>query len=377
MELVDSVTLNRSHPRFCWFRYDDNCDSAKSLVAPCYEFYFDTPEQMNRMMDTFYVGRFYDSENSGALFIREYGGEYVDASLPSNIYHSVFGYEGGWNDWFFLSEGYYCKRWGVFFPIIGFRCKPVRQYQVESYTGTMATVSWSGSDEGGLYDVRLVGEDGSDTTYVTSSTALVLQNLSDSVRYNVMVRKQCYYATSNYDTTVYSDWLSYLSFGTTILDTVWRTVTAVSGNPGRGIVNGGGIYMDSSTVTLTANSYGGYTFDSWNDGIADNPRRIFVVSDTTFTAFFQQDSSTIGIRQSISEDFILEPNPAHGSVRVLLPAVALGGQMVFCDMTGRELMVFFIRHQEFNINVSLLPAGTYLVKLTTPAGTTTKKLLIQ
>ena len=115
--------------------------------------------------------------------------------------------------------------------------------------------------------------------------------ISDSVRYNVMVRKQCHYATSNYDTTVYSEWLSYLSFGTTILDTVWRTVDANSANPDMGTVIGGGMYMDSSVVTLTARSLGNSEFDIWNDGDTTNPRQIFVISDTSFTAFFREKES--------------------------------------------------------------------------------------
>ena len=56
-ENIDSVTLNRSHPLFCWFEYEDSCKHF--LTAPCYEFYFDTPQQINRMTDTFYVGRYY------------------------------------------------------------------------------------------------------------------------------------------------------------------------------------------------------------------------------------------------------------------------------------------------------------------------------
>lgn len=56
MNLVDTVTLNRSHPRFCWFKYEDTCKH-NIFNAPCYEFYFDTPLQINRMVDTFYVGR--------------------------------------------------------------------------------------------------------------------------------------------------------------------------------------------------------------------------------------------------------------------------------------------------------------------------------
>ncbi len=375
MTVVDSVSFNRSHPRFCWFLYKDDCKT-DSLVAPCYELYFDTPAKINRMVDTFYVGRHNQTEYAHNCFLQEYGGKYTGG--PScGIYQCAFGYEAPWNDRFSLCDYGSLKRWGVFFPITGFRCKPVRQYSLDSYSGTMATVSWSGGEDGGLYNVRLVGEDGSDTTYVTSGNALVLQDLSDSVRYNVMVRKQCHYATSNYDTTVYSGWLSYLSFGTTILDTVWRTVDANSANPSMGTVIGSGMYMDSSVVTLTARSLGNNEFDIWNDGDTTNPRQIFVISDTSFTAFFREKEDTVGIILPEGEDFVLNPNPAHGTVQVIVPTSALGEQLSICNLAGRELRVFDIQHQSFNINIGTLPSGVYLVKLTTPAGPITKKLLVQ
>ena len=215
--LVDSVSLCRSHPRFCWFQYinNNNCTEKDTLTAPCYEFYFDTPAQINRTSDTFYVGRFLDPMISG-LFVNEYGGEYSTA-LPSTIYRSPSGYEGGALDYFFHCDGYQDHKWGVAFPIIGFRCKPVPWYRLESYIVGSRTLEWANAEEGTVYNVRLVGEDGSDTTFVTTDTTLVLPMVSDSVRYTVMLRKQCHYATSNYDTTVSSEWLSYIHFGTTIL----------------------------------------------------------------------------------------------------------------------------------------------------------------
>ncbi|MBR5092776.1 MAG: T9SS type A sorting domain-containing protein [Bacteroidales bacterium] len=74
--------------------------------------------------------------------------------------------------------------------------------------------------------MRLVGEDGSDTSFITSNTTFTFTQLSDSVRYTAMVRKQCHYATSNYDTTVYGEWKT-VSFGTTIIDSTIADTTGV------------------------------------------------------------------------------------------------------------------------------------------------------
>ena len=216
---IDTVTLNRSNPRFCWFLYEDTCDKANTYQAPCYEFYFDTPEQINRITDTFYVGRSKDyvqyAPGELGLVLKDYGARY-DNSLPSHIYVDVSAGQDV-NDRFVLEDGYDKKRWGWAFPIIGFRCGPIQQLFLDAYTGDSAVVRWRQVEEGTLYNVRLTGEDGSDTAFVISDTTYTFTPLSDSVRYTAMVRKQCHYATSNYDTTVYGEWKT-VSFGTTIVD---------------------------------------------------------------------------------------------------------------------------------------------------------------
>ena len=55
MQLVDSVEIKRAHTRFCWFNYENgnDCDGNKSKTVPCYELYFDTPQQINMMTEDF------------------------------------------------------------------------------------------------------------------------------------------------------------------------------------------------------------------------------------------------------------------------------------------------------------------------------------
>ena len=383
MQIVDTVSLIRSHPRFCWFQYKNNnsCTNRDTLNAPCYELYFDTPFQINRMTDTFYVGM---ERFPGDYFIPYYYCGRYDNSLPSHLYYapgSTSPYMSGYN-YFALDNASYSKLWGVAFPIIGFRCKPVPWYRLESYIVGSRTLEWANAEEGTVYNVRLVGEDGSDTTFVTTDTVFVLPSVSDSVRYTVMLRKQCHYATTNYDTTVSSDWLSYISFGTTIRppdtagrDTVWRMVTGVSGDPTRGIVYGSGEYMDSSVVDLTATPFYGCEFAGWSDGNTFNPRAVFVVSDTTLVALFSGDPDTVGIRQAGAEDFLVRPNPAGGTVQIVLPSA--GGRLVLCDMAGRELEERIVNGTTVEWDVSSLPEGAYLIRLTPPRGVTAKKLTVQ
>ena len=247
---VDTVTLNRSHPRFCFFLYEDSCDKANTFLSPCYEFYFDTPEQINCMTGTFYVGRYMnvDMGSPSGISMKEYGARY-DNSLPGHIYLNV-GMSQDISDHYILDDWQDNKRWGWAFPIIGFRCGPIQHLFLDAYTGDSAVVRWRQVEEGTLYNVRLTGEDGSDTAFVTADTSVTFSSLSDSVRYTAMVRKQCHYATSNYDTTVYGEWKT-VSFGTTVVgppdDSVGIMLPEVDGfslhpNP------------TSGTVLLTAES---------------------------------------------------------------------------------------------------------------------------
>lgn len=178
------------------------------MTVPCYELYFDTPDHINVMNDTFYVG--YEWSEDYTLNPQLYGGEF-DNSLPGTLYGSFTQMVG---DSVYTNFDYYAEKlWGVAFPIIGFRCGPMEEYWVDSLAADSALVRWRKVEQGTLFNVRLVGSDGSDTTYVTADTSLALGGLADTVRYNVMLRKQCRYMTTNYDTTVYGAWLSTLSFG--------------------------------------------------------------------------------------------------------------------------------------------------------------------
>ena len=72
-------------------------------------------------------------------------------------------------------------------------------------------------------------------------------------------------------------------------DTVWRTVTVLCDST-MGTVAGGGLYVDSSTVAVTAIAYEGYHFVTWSDGDTLSVRSILLVSDTILTAYFVQDT---------------------------------------------------------------------------------------
>lgn len=55
-----------------------------------------------------------------------------------------------------------------------------------------------------------------------------------------------------------------------------------------GTTSGGGYLPDSTWYQIGAHPKPGYRFSHWNDSVTDNPRQVFLLSDTTFTAYFEE-----------------------------------------------------------------------------------------
>jgi len=78
-------------------------------------------------------------------------------------------------------------------------------------------------------------------------------------------------------------------------DPVYYTVTVESDNNAMGTVSGSGIYMEGSTVTISATPNIGYEFTQWNDGNTQNPRTVTVTGNATYTASFTALSYTLTV----------------------------------------------------------------------------------
>ena len=82
-------------------------------------------------------------------------------------------------------------------------------------------------------------------------------------------------------------------------------ITVHSNDSTMGSVTGTGLYSYNAPVTLTATAYGGYHFLRWDDGNTQNPRYMAAVRDTSFTAIFVSNVSTITVANA---------NPEMGNV---------------------------------------------------------------
>lgn len=157
-------------------------------------------------------------------------------------------------------------------------------------------------------------------------------------------------------------------------DTVWRTVTVHSADSTMGSVIGGGPCMDSTTVTIRAIALQGYEFVAWNDGDTLNPRQVFVVSDTAFTALFREVEDSVGINELsiLNSHFSIYPNPASMSVTV---EVAQPDVLTLLDVSGREVLRKRLSVGGTRVDISALPQGVYFVRL--GGSTLVKKLIVR
>ena len=164
-------------------------------------------------------------------------------------------------------------------------------------------------------------------------------------------------------------------------DTVWRTVVVSANVDGAVETYGSGIYADSSIVEIgytlvdTAIVGGRWNCLGWSDGSLENPRGIFVTSDTSIVAIFEWVADTTeGINELRGKgcELIIFPNPAHGDVNI---SVSCPSTIAVLDLTGRSVIPPTTITSSFLIPHSSLSSGVYFVRMSAAEGTVVKKLI--
>ena len=400
LQYVDSITLQRENIKQCLFRYEFERPGAPHISdLPCVEFYFNTPMKINRMTDTFYVGREYFGPSDTTFFPSEFIGLYDNPPITCKFWGVAYGDTTR----FYEHTAHNEYLWGFAFPIIGFRCKPVDSLQLTGVYYSGATVQWRSVEEGATYNVRLTSSDGSiDSTVVTSDTSCTFYQLPQYKRYNIQVRKQCHYATVNYDTTVYSP-AANSSF---VLGDACPSVQNMQ------------VAKRGDTVTVTWENFIAYSRVSLRYGTANQPQsqwqEVDVTGDTSYTLtgllpgarygvtmqsyceyngaespwgeaeyFYTVDTTagggTEGIVGADGMDFAVSPNPVHGVVEVTLPQpLEADGVLSLYDLGGREVRQTAVPAGSSRVTLDTegCPAGAYLLKLLSPQGVATRRLLV-
>ena len=336
VRLVDSLTIMHQR-QDCVFKYElTGLTPVENVYSPCHEFYFQHPYPIDSLTDSFYVALAWpherrnlyremitswpDSEAFLPVYIFDRWGHCADPEVSSVEYLWKFyfntDFDAMFTSWYrytsdsivFVRNQGVNQAFGIIFPIIHLRCTAPWVHLADRRADS-ATVSWDVSEPGMLYQTTVVpyGQQPDAGAWVsTVDTFHTFTGLDPQEKYCVWVRKVCHYATSEYDTLVYSDW--------------------------------------SPTVGFSVEGAG---------------------------------TGTEGISSADGDSFSLTPNPARSSVLVALPASAVGGRLSLCDLAGRELEAHTVQGPSLELDVSTRAAGVYLVKLVTPRGVSSRRLVVE
>ena len=138
-------------------------------------------------------------------------------------------------------------------------------------------------------------------------------------------------------------------------EAVTYTVTVVSDDEAMGSVSEGGEVEEGDSFTISATANEGYHFTHWNDGDTNATRTVVVSSDTTFTAYFEADS-TEGIGDVDGMD--AKVYSANGQIVV---DGAAANTVTLYDAAGR---IMATRQSDTQTVTFDVPAtGIYLVKV--------------
>ena len=407
---LDSAFVDGASVKYSKFRYEFDLPNSYYSIVPCYEFYFAAPKVMT---DTFYVGRKYREENDTINPASEYSGLYqITPVVPHSFWYS--GAPSGWP----LDTAEFLEQpganapyhyWGFSFPIIGFHCRPLDEENhsllLTDITDNGATVHWYSVEEGATYNVRVSSVDGSvDTIVVTTDSSYTFSGLPTNTRYTVQVRKQCYYATASYDTTVYSPWTTVNTCFVLGCDTcppVSNVLVAPMGTSATVSWGNSPCYSHVSLRYGTLNQQ----LSEWQEvdvsgdslyiitdltpgtryGVAMQALCEYLDQETPWSEpeiFYVADTSGggTGIATVDGVDFAVSPNPVHGLVEVTLPQpLATEGILSMHDIGGREVCQTVVPagSQRVTLDTEGCAAGAYLLRLTTPQGIATRRLLVE
>ncbi len=127
-------------------------------------------------------------------------------------------------------------------------------------------------------------------------------------------------------------------------------------NTAEGSVSGGGIYVSGSTAIIQAFPNDGFAFDKWSDNNTDNPRTFTMTGDLTLEAFFKGN----GVNESGEIGYLLYPNPAKQSIRIL--GIDTNSQIQIYNMLGELVRIVNAGPDEW-IGISGLSKGIYFIRV--------------
>lgn len=97
------------------------------------------------------------------------------------------------------------------------------------------------------------------------------------------------------------------------------TVTVNANDSSMGTVTGGGVYEKNSMATLTAIPNANFKFVKWKNGSTENPRKVTVTADASYTAIFEfiGGEFVVGSITVVMGDNIWEANSFYADAQTM------------------------------------------------------------
>ncbi len=164
---------------------------------------------------------------------------------------------------------------------------------------------------------------------------------------------------------------SVVTLNLTIHECIYTLTATVFNNDTTGTVTGSGQYLHGDTATIMAVANNGFHFVQWNDSCMENPRKVVVTSDTTFSAIFGTNPPIAINDNEVSETLIFYPNPTSNTITFNRTDIL---KVEVLDGMGRLLMDIENKHI---IDLSKLSKGHYTLRITLPEGIAVRKAIKQ
>lgn len=127
-----------------------------------------------------------------------------------------------------------------------------------------------------------------------------------------------------------------------------------------GTATGEGIYEYGTETELAATAFAGFLFLQWDDGVAENPRRVRVESDTLFTALFGRGE---GVEDPIAETGARVQAARSGNGVTLTVENAEGQQVTVADRLGRRVAT--VPHASARQMIAVPMGNVFIVRVGT------------
>ena len=229
----------------------------------------------------------------------------------------------------------------------------------------------------GVYTRRLISSTGCDsiatlhltvnqhTTGIDTVEACNSYTWIDGITYTQSTNRPTYTLTNSGGCD------SVITLNLTIFECIYNVTVNVFNNDTTGTVIGSGQYMHGDTATIMALANNGFHFVQWKDGSVENPRKVVVTSDTTFSAIFGTNPHVAITDNELSESLIFYPNPTSGIITFDRTDIQ---KVEIIDAMGRLLMTIENKHI---IDLSKLNEGYYTLRVALPEGVAVRKVIKQ